>query len=84
MAVVVVRWTSVLFHLGTSRGVTKVKTSLFKASQDDSVPLSERRRKEIVKEALKRDDKRREKEKGNKSPPFQPKRDLHNMEVHEG
>lgn len=59
-----------------------MKTSLFEASQNDSVPLSERRRKEIVKEALKRDDKRREYEKGSKSPPFQPKRDL-NLTVEE-
>ena len=82
-AVVVVRWTLVQSHLGTNRGVTKVKTSLFEASQNDAVPLSKRRREEIIKEALKRDDKRR-KEEGSKSPPFQPKRDLHNMEVHEG
>ena len=72
----------VLFHLDTNRGVTLTNHSLFKASQNDAVPLSERRRREIVKEALKRDDKRRESEKGSKSPPFQPKRDL-NLTVEE-
>ena len=67
-----------------SPGVTPKMTSLFrkgksrvpKKTEDDPLYTSKRGHKEMTERALIRDTERREQEKGNKSPPIHPKRDL--------
>ena len=60
--------TTSLFKKGESR--------VPKKAQDDPVYTSKRGHKEMTERALIRDLKRREQDKGNKSPPIYPKRDL--------